>query len=73
MTRSPAWAGIAVMLAAVCLVVAFHQVVSGAVLQGETRRKATASLAEAVWRCKALRGAGMRVDCLLQLQSSPRV
>jgi len=69
--RSPAWPGIVLTLAIVGLVVAFHQVVSGAVQQGELRRKAVAAHAEAAWRCRALRGAKMRVDCLLRLNSAP--
>ena len=53
--RSPVWAGILLTIAIIGLLVAFHQVVRGAVQQGELRRQATATYAEAVWRCNALR------------------
>lgn len=68
-THFPAWPGVALVLVNFGLVVAFHQVVRGAVEQGDARRKATAMHAEAVWRCKALQGPRMRVDCLLRLSS----
>jgi hypothetical protein len=56
-------------LAAVGLLVAFHQVVRGAVQQGELRRLASAVHAEAVWHCNALRGSHMRDSCLLQARN----
>ena len=67
--RSAAWSRFAGTLAILGLVVTFHQVVRGAVQQGEVRRQATAAHAEAVWRCRTLRGQGVRVDCLLRLNS----
>jgi hypothetical protein len=66
----PGWLGIVLMLAAFSLMVAFHQVVRGAVQQGDTRRKATAAHVEEQWRCKALNGPRARVDCLLRLNSA---
>jgi hypothetical protein len=54
-------------MAIVGLLLAFHHVVRGAVQQGELRRKATATLAEAAWRCNILRE---RDSCLVQ-QSAP--
>ena len=68
-THFAAWAGVALILVSFGLVVAFHQVVRGAVDQGDTRRKGAATHAEAVWRCKALQGPRMRVECLLRLNS----
>jgi hypothetical protein len=53
------------------LLVTFQQVVSSGVQQGEARRKAMAMRADAEWRCKALSGARMRVDCLLRLEPAP--
>lgn len=64
---APAGPGIAVALASVVLLVAFQHVVRDGVLQGETRRKAVATHADAQWRCKAFPAPRMRVDCLLQL------
>jgi hypothetical protein len=64
--RASVWPGTLAALAIVGLLLAFHQVVRGAVEQGELRRKATAMQAEAVWRCNALRGPLGRDDCLLQ-------
>lgn len=69
--RSAAWPGIVMTLVIIGLVLAFDQVVSGAVEWGETRVKATAMQAEAAWRCKALQIPGVRVDCLLRLNSAP--
>lgn len=67
----PTWLGVALTLVLFGLVVVFHEVVRGAVEQGDTRRRATAMHAEAVWRCKALRGSRMQGDCLLRLNSAP--
>jgi len=68
--RSPVWPGILAAIAVVGLLLAFHQVVSGAVQQGELRRKATAAYAEAAWRCNALRGVrAVRESCLSQLNA----
>ena len=64
---APAWPGVAVALASLVLLVAFQHVVRDGVQQGETRRKAVATRADAEWRCKALPGPRTRVDCLLQL------
>jgi hypothetical protein len=68
---APAWPGIAAALASLVLLVAFQHVVRGGVQQGEARRKAFALHSDAQWRCKALTGASMRADCLLQLDPAP--
>ena len=49
------------------MLLAFHQVVSGAVEQSELRHKATAMQAAATWRCRTLGGLGASQSCLLQL------
>ncbi|HJW10259.1 MAG TPA: hypothetical protein VJ598_00645 [Albitalea sp.] len=67
--RLPVWLGI-VSLTVVALLLAFHQVVRGGVQQGEMRRMAVATQAEALWRCKALRGAVLRESCLAQLNAA---
>jgi hypothetical protein len=69
--RLPPWHAILAMLAGLCLLLAFHQVVLGAVQQGELRRKATAMQAEAASRCNALSGTRSREICLLQLNATP--
>jgi len=61
---------VAVALAGLALLTAFHHVVRAGVQQGETRRKAVAVRADAEWRCKALR-APRALDCLLGLDSVP--
>ena len=68
--RSPVWPGILVSLTILALLLAFHQIVRGGVQQGEMRRVAVAMHAEALWRCKALRGPGMRETCLGQLDAA---
>jgi hypothetical protein len=70
MSPSKPWPVVVAALTLIALLVAFHQVVRGAVRQGETRRQATATLADAVWRCKTLPSPRVRVDCLLQLDSA---
>jgi len=51
------------------LLLAFHQVVRGAVQQSELRLKATAMYSEATWRCNTLRGPSAVESCLLQLKA----
>ena len=70
MPQSKPWPAVVATLTLIALLAAFHQVVRGAVQQGEMRRQATATLADAVWRCKALPSPRVRVDCLLQLESA---
>jgi len=70
--RSRAWPALFGWLTIVALLLAFHQVVRGAVQQGEVLRMAAATHADAVWRCNALRGNRMRETCLAQLNAPPR-
>jgi len=60
--------GILVSLTAIAVLVSFHHVVRGGVLQGEATRLATAMEYDALWRCKAQRDPRVRADCLLQLK-----
>jgi hypothetical protein len=69
--RLPLWQAILAVLAALGLLLAFHQVVLGAVQQGELRRKASAMQAEAASRCNALTGTRSRETCLMQLNATP--
>ena len=72
--RLQVWSGLLGATAVLALLLAFHQVVQGGVRQGEFRRQAAAVLADATWRCKALRGAELARDCLADLdgQASPK-
>ena len=70
--RSPAWPWALAVLMVLFLLLAFHQVVSDAVRQGELLRMATANHSEAVWRCGSLRGLRMRESCLAQLNAPPQ-
>ena len=69
--RSPLWPGLLAAAAILGLLLAFHQVVRGAVVQGEIRRAATVAHAHAASRCNSLTGLHMREDCLVQLNDAP--
>lgn len=68
--RSPIWPGLLATLIIVAMLLAFHQVVRGAVQQGELQHQASALHSAATWRCNNLRGAGASSSCLLQLNST---
>lgn len=57
------------LLTIVALLAGFHGVVKDSVRQGELLRMSTATRAEAVWRCQALRQPKVRDNCLAQLDS----
>lgn len=63
------WQAIVSALAILGLLVAFHQVVQGAVLQGQSNVKATALHTEANWRCNSLPDLRAREACLVQLKA----
>jgi len=67
--RTPAWVITMSLLVCLLLLVAFHQVVSQSVRQGELLRVQVTSHAEAVWRCNALHGERVRKACLAQLNA----
>jgi hypothetical protein len=71
-THPGLWSGILATLTSAGLLLAFHQVVDGAVKEGEQRREATATRAEAAWHCSALPGDRSRRDCLAALSAAPR-
>jgi hypothetical protein len=54
------------------LLLAFHQVVQGAVKQGQLRGQATAMHAGATLHCNTLPGLGARDSCMAQLKASAR-
>jgi hypothetical protein len=68
--RSPVWTGLIVSMGILGLLIAFHQVVRGAVRQGESRRMAVALHADALWRCHAMRDPNPRESCLAQLSAA---
>src|SRR5437868_167678 len=70
MMRGGAWRGIGVTLASVALLTALQQVVRAGMQSGEVRRHAAATRADDEWRCKVMRVARERVDCLLQLEAT---
>lgn len=65
--RSPFWPGMLVALTILGLLLAFHQVVRGAVLQGELRLQAVALHANATSRCNSMRNVRDSKTCLSQL------
>jgi len=58
---------IAATAAVVALLVAFVQVLRGAVTDGESYRRSVAERADATWRCRLLSAASTRKLCLAQL------
>jgi hypothetical protein len=71
MMGGAAWRSIAVTLAGVALLMALQQVVRAGMQRGEVRRQAVATRADNEWRCRVMRVARERVDCLLQLEATP--
>lgn len=69
--RSVPWTGALAVIAILGLLLAFHQVVSGSVQQGEQRRAAEALKGEATWRCNAIASLRERDGCLVQLSALP--
>jgi hypothetical protein len=71
--RSPLWSALLATLTILGLLLAFHQVVSGAVQQGELRHQASVLHSEATWRCKAMGSLRASESCLSQLKALARV
>ncbi|MDO8248729.1 MAG: hypothetical protein Q7T78_03285 [Rhodoferax sp.] len=67
--RSPLWPGMLATMTVLGLLLAFYQVVSGAVQQGALRHKAAAMYSEATWRCNTLSGLRAREGCRSQLNA----
>ena len=61
------WSTVIASVAVLGLLLAFHQVVSGAVLNGKARQQVAAAQADAAWRCNAQRGHRAQDGCGLQL------
>lgn len=58
--------GALAIVAIIGILLAFHAVVQGAVQNGEARRQAGITQADAIWRCKLLRDLSERDSCLQQ-------
>jgi hypothetical protein len=69
--RSWLWPGIVASLAILGLLLIFHQVVRGAVRQGELRQAAAMAHADAVRRCQARSDSRERDGCLARLSTVP--
>ena len=69
--RSLSWPGALAAVSILGLLLAFQQVVSGSVRQGELRRAAAVVQAEAAWRCNAIASSRLRDVCLVQLGTAP--
>ncbi len=65
--HSPFWPGMLAAMTILGLLLAFHQVVSGAVLQGELRLQAVALHANATSRCNRMGNVRDNKTCLSQL------
>lgn len=68
--RAPMWPAMLATLGIVALLLTFHQVVLGAVEQGDLRRQVAATQVEATWRCNAIQGLRASDTCLTQLNSA---
>ena len=69
--RSTVWLGILAALAGFGLLLAFYQVVRGAVDQAALRRQSVVLQADATWRCQLAPGHGASPHCLAKLESMP--
>ena len=70
--RVAVWSGILAALAGLGLLLAFYQVVRGAVDQAALRRQSVVLQADATWRCQlAPPGHGASPHCLAKLESMP--
>lgn len=66
--RSSVWPKVLGAILILGLLMTFHQVVSGAVQQGELLRKSSALKAEATWRCSTVRS---RDSCMQSFNAAP--
>ncbi len=63
-----AWPGLILMVVALGLLGAFHQVTSGIVKQNELRLQSVSAYKKATWLCNNLNDRPARENCLLQRQ-----
>jgi hypothetical protein len=65
------WPGFLGALVVVALQLSFHQVVRGAVRQGDLRRELVALHSAAGWRCNAMHDRVGRDSCVARLNATP--
>lgn len=70
MLRSQLTLAVLAILIILSLMLVFHQVVLGAVAQGEFRQQARNQQSKEFWRCNSLRVPGERDNCLRQLNAT---
>jgi hypothetical protein len=66
--RSSVWPGVVLILVALGLLWAFHQLARGTVQQSELRLQSISMYNKATWHCNALGNQTTRNNCLSQLQ-----
>ncbi|MBC7995796.1 MAG: hypothetical protein H7Z15_21405 [Rhizobacter sp.] len=67
--KPPVWPWAVAAATVLGLLTGFYFVVRENQLQGEQRRRAVLSHADATWRCKALLGRVPRASCLMELNA----
>jgi hypothetical protein len=67
--KPPVWPWALAATTVLCLLTGFYFVVREIQLEGEQRRRAVLSHADATWRCKALLGRVPRASCLMELNA----
>lgn len=70
--RSQLTLAVLAILISLSLMLAFHQVVLGAVAQGEFRQQVRSQQSEEFWRCNSLRVLAERDNCLRQFNATVR-
>ncbi len=69
--RNALWPWLLALATVVALLLAIHQVMQAAVLQGELLRKSHAADAEVAWRCTASRNFRLPDNCRARLAALP--
>ena len=70
--KSRVWPMVVAMLALVAVMLLFYYVVHGSLQQSESRHKAQAQHAEALWRCNSLQGRAVLDSCHVQANAEAR-
>lgn len=70
--RSPGWQVSGAILALLAMLLVFHYVVRGSVRQSESRYKAAAMYAQAIWRCNNLQDREVSDSCRLRVNAEAR-
>jgi len=70
MLRSQITLAVLAILITLSLMLLFHQVLLGAVAQGELRQKARNQQSEVFWRCNSMGAAAERDNCLRQFNAA---